>query len=93
MAKSTKKFFITETGRKYDGSIKYTPKCYKRFSTMEEAEAYAEKMNKANSKENREKMYRSWVEDPTMEWFTEEAYKCMIERDAFYFTYEAKESK
>lgn len=93
MAKSTKKFFITETTRKYDGSVKYTPKCYKRFSTREEAEIYAERLNKQNSKEACEAMYRSWVADPADAWATESWYEHMKKTEAFYRTYEVKESK
>ena len=94
MAKSTKKFFITQTSRCYDGSVRYTPKCYKRFETMEEAEAAAAKLNEQSSKERSEAIYKSWVADPECEWATEEWYEKKINgRDPFYHTYEAKESK
>ena len=93
MAKSTKNFFVTQTARKYDGSIKHTPKCYKRFSTMEEAEACAERMNELNSKEKCEAMYREWIADPATEWATEEWYERFKQSEIFYLTYEAKETK
>lgn len=93
MAKMTKKFFVTITGRKYDGSVHYTPKCYKRFSTMEEAEAYAARLNVEHSKEKQDEMYRVWVADPETPWATEEWYKRHKEKEAFYWTYEAKETK
>lgn len=95
MAKSTKKFFITQTARCYDGSVKYTPNCYKRYATREEAETAAAELNKLNSKERREAMYRGWVEDPATEWATEEWYELhmLSGRDCFYLTYEVKESK
>jgi hypothetical protein len=95
MGKSTKKFFITQTARCYDGSIRYTPKCWKRFATREEAEAVAEEMNRINSWEKREAMYRGWIEDPATEWATDEWYELHMKsgRDSFYCTYEAKESK
>ena len=93
MAKSTKKFYVTQTGRKYDGSVKYTAKCFKRFSTMEEAEACAKQMNDFNSKEKREDMYRKWIADPANAWATEEWYETFKQYEMFYCTYEAKETK
>lgn len=95
MAKSTKKFFITQTARCYDGSVCYTPKCYKRYATREEAEARAEELNRSESKERREALYKSWVADPKEPWATEEWYehKMKTSRESFYFTYEVKESK
>ena len=93
MAKSVKKFFVVQKARRYDDSVKWTPKCYKRFSTKEEAEACAEEMNKLNSKEKREAMYREWVSDPATEWATEEWYERFKQSEMFYLTYEAKETK
>jgi len=95
MAKSTKKFFITQTARCYDDSVCYRPKCYKRYATREEAEAMAEQLNQANSKERRELMYKSWVADPEETWATEEWYEHKMKsgRESFYCTYEVKESK
>lgn len=60
---------------------------------MEEAEAYAEEMNEQNSKEKREAMYRKWIADPATEWATEEWYETFKQRETFYCTYEAKETK
>lgn len=92
MAKSTKKFFITRTVRKYNGDVYYTPCCYKRFATREEAETVAAELNLQSSKEAREALYRSWIADPETTWATEEWFEKAKNRD-FYCTYEVKESK
>lgn len=87
-----KKFYILKTTRTYYDSILYTPKTYKRSATKEEAEQRAAELNKMDSKEKMEKLYRSWVEDKTCAFATEEWYE-RKKNDSFYCTYEVKESK
>lgn len=92
MAKSTKKFFITRTSRKYDGTAYYRPTCWARYSTREEAEAEADSLNRECSKESREAIYRSWVADPSEPQF-DEAWFERKKNELFYSTFEVKESK
>lgn len=89
-----KRFYITKTAHKYDGTIHYKPECYKRFNTMEEAQKRAEELNIERSKEKYIELYMGWVNDNSkenewadLEWYEE------IKKGAFYYTFEAKESK
>ena len=92
MAKSTKKFYITRTVRKYDGTPYYTPSCYQRFETWEEAAEKAARLNREDSREAREAIYRKWVADPSEPRF-DEAWFERMKNQTFYYTYEAKASK
>jgi len=58
---------------------------------MEEAQARAAELNKSESREAREEMYKRWVADGDFDaaWLEQKK----DSRYPFYYTYEAKESK
>lgn len=94
MAKSTKRFFITRTAYTYNGKKRYA-ECYARFETMEQAQARAAELNKSDTKEEREEHWKRVVAEGKYENLTAEWLERMkqSDRESFYYTYEAKESK
>lgn len=87
-----KKFYVLRQARKYNGEPYYRASVEKRFATKEEAEQHAARWNEGGSRERQEKLYRSWIEDPTCKFATEEWHERQKE-SAYYSTYEVKESK
>lgn len=87
-----KKFYVLCQRRKYNGEPIYRAAVEKRFTTKEDAEQCASLFNECGSRENCEKLYRSWIDDPTCKFATEEWHERMKEK-SYYSTYEVKESK
>lgn len=90
--RTTKRFYVTETVRSYDGRVWQAPRCYKRFDTMAEAERFAKALSAEHGLAAQDALYLEWLADPAEEWATEAWLKGKRAAGAYYRTYEAKAS-